>query len=318
MRTRLRTIGLALSGGFALTAVAAHAGETVFAARLDQSLWRLEASPTQCVLSHEIPDYGQARFSRRPGLGIAFSIDLPPEATLAEAAVVRAIPSPWDHDGRAQDLSRYPIPLTGSILEFTDADAQQVYAALERGMFVEIAYRPGTDLRVVLSAVRFLEVSDTFRACAASVAKVAVAAANTQVGGTPPGKSGSSAKRRSMDNAESASASAIPIDRVIADATVKFDGPDDTFSETVLITLTGIAREYVLQKRHTGLRVVISGNTESDAVYQKRAADIKTYLVSQGLPAGRVEILQRGQLPKGKNVQPEAPLANSLQVHLTR
>jgi hypothetical protein len=268
------------------------------------------------VLSHEIPEYGQARFSRRLGQGIAFSIDLPPEATLAEAALVRAIPSPWDHDGLAQDLSRYPVPLTGTTLEFSEADTQQVYAALERGMFVEIAYRPGTDLRVVISAVRFLEVSDTFRACAAAVAKVA--AANTQADGTQPGKLGSSGKSRSLDNPEPTSASAIPIDRVIADARVKFEGPDDTFSETVLITLTGIAREYVLQKRHTGLRVVISGNTESEVVYQKRAADIKTYLVSQGLPASRVEILQHGQGPEGKNVQPEAPVADSLQVHLTR
>lgn len=318
MRNRLPIIGLILGGCLALSAGAVRAGETRYAARLDQSVWRLQEGPTQCVLSHAIPDYGQARFVRRPGQGFTFSIDLPAEATLAESALVRAVPPPWKHDAVDQDLSRYPVPLTASTLEFNEADAEAMFAALERGMFVEIAYRPGTNMVVVLSVVRFLEVADAFRACDVSLAKAVVAKPKSRAAKAGTATSGQSGKSRPLGKPEKESSSAIPTDMVIADATVKFEGADDTFSETVLITLTGIAREYVLQKRHDGLRVVISGSTESEDVYQKRAAAIKTYLTSQGLPAARIQILKRGELPKGKNIQPEPPAADSLRVHLAR
>lgn len=321
MRNRLRTLGPVLCGGLVLALVTAHAGEIRYAARLDQSVWRVQASQTQCVLSHAIPDYGQARFIRRPGQGLGFSIDLPVAATLAESAVVRAVPPPWKHNAVEQDLSIHPVPLSADTLALDEADARAMYAALERGMYVEIAYRPGTDMVVVLSVVRFLEVADDFQACEASLSKdavVNVTKANARATKTHTANAGTSGKSRSLGKPDVESASAMPTDMAIADATVKFEGPDDKFSETVLITLTGIAREFVLQKRHAGLKVVISGATESDAVYQKRASAIKTYLANQGLPADRIQILKRGQLPTGKNIQPEAPSANALRVHLTR
>lgn len=318
MRNGLHIIGLIVGGYLALSALAAAAGETRYAARLDQSVWRVQESPTQCVLSHAIPDYGQARFVRRPGQGFTFSIDLPAAATLAESAIVRAVPPPWKHNAVEQDLSRFAVPLTASTLELNPADAEAMFAALERGMSVEIAYRPGTNMVVVLSVVRFLEVADAFRACDVSRPKVGVAKTPARAVKAHAATAGQAGKSRALDKPEKTSSSAIPTDMVIADATVKFEGADDTFSETVLITLTGIAREYVLQKRHDGLRVVISGSTESEAVYQKRAAAIKTYLTGQGLPAARIQILKRGELPKGKNLQAESLAADSLRVHLAR
>ncbi|MBI5039848.1 MAG: hypothetical protein HZB57_01130 [Gammaproteobacteria bacterium] len=104
----------------------------------------------------------------------------------------------------------------------------------------------------------------------------------------------------------------------IADATVKFEGADNKFSETVLITLTGIAREFILQKRHAALRIVISGSAASETMYLRRTADVKIYLVNQGLPPSRIQILERGKVPEGKNVQPEAADNNVLHVHLLR
>ncbi len=309
---------MVLSGSLMLAVATAYAGETRFGARLDQSLWRVQASRSQCILSHSIPDYGQVRFIRRPGEGFGFSIDLPAEATLAEAAVIRAVPPPWKHDALEQDLSRYPVPLSAGTLELSEADAQAMYAALETGMFVEIAYRPGTDMVVELSAVRFLEVADEFQACEAGLTKPAVATAKPRAVKSRVTHTGSSGKSRSLGSPETESASAIPTNMAIADATVKFESADNKFSETVLITLTGIAREFILQKRHAALRIVISGNAESEAVYLRRTADVKIYLVNQGLPPSRIQILERGKVPEGKNVQPEAADNNVLHVHLLR
>ncbi|MBI5039849.1 MAG: hypothetical protein HZB57_01135 [Gammaproteobacteria bacterium] len=125
-----------MSGSLMLAVATACAGETRYGARLDQSLWRLQASRTQCRLSHTIPEYGQARFIRRPGERFSFSIDLPADATLAESAVIRAVPPPWKHDALEQDLSLYPVPLSAGTLELNEADAHALYAALETGMFV--------------------------------------------------------------------------------------------------------------------------------------------------------------------------------------
>lgn len=320
MRNGLRNFGVVLSGSLMLAAAAAYAGETHYEARLDQSVWRVQASRTQCLLSHTVPDYGQARFIRRPGQGFGFSIDLPEAATLAESAVVRAVPPPWKHNALEKDLSRHPVPLSAGILELSEADAHALYAALESGMFVEIAYRPGTEMVVVLSAVRFLEVADDFQACEAALSSVVATAVKPRAATarTTKAGSGTTGKSRALGQPGPDSDSAIPTNMAIADATVKFEGSDNSFSEAVLITLTGIAREFVLQKSRAALRLVISGTAASEAQYLQRTAEVKIYLVNQGLPPSRIQILERGTLPEGKNVQPEATDDNVLHVHLMR
>lgn len=303
---RLSRVGLVVGALLALVTLTAQAREVRYAARMDQSQWTLQASRAQCVLSHAIPDYGQAWFIQRLGQAVLFSMDIIPEAGLADAVVIRSVPPAWNHRTQAVSLGQQPISADAERLTLNAADSQTLFMALERGQNLEIAYRPGSNVVVEISAVRFLTVMNDFYVCAAKLSAPVVVA-----------------KTRSTEKGPvTAQPAAKPVfvraprtGIALAYSSVEFSGGEDSLSEAALSTLTGIAREFLTQQAKKPY-IVISGSSASDAVYKKRAAMISLHLVSQGVPAAAVTSISRGQLPKVKNVRPDAAAPNTLQIHL--
>jgi outer membrane protein OmpA-like peptidoglycan-associated protein len=316
MRICLFKHALGLIGVFALAVAPVRAGEPVYVARLAESAWQLQNSPNQCVLQHDIPDYGVARFTQPAGRALTFSLDLTAESTLASKAVLRAVPSPWNHTLSAYDLGEVSMPLDGSRMDFAERLSQSLFTALEKGMFVEVDYSGVAVVNV--SSVRFYSAAINFHACVAqlskSLAKAQLAKSETE----SASRTKSSAKITTQLETPRGIDEVRSDDMVIADASITFKAGADEFTEDVLITLTGVAREYVLQKKSPGLKLKIGGNADSDADYKKRVESIKTYLVGQGLPAGRIFTLGRGQALLGKNAPMEQIAANELKVYLLR
>ncbi len=316
MRICLFKHALGLIGAFALAVAPAHAGEPVYAARLAESAWELQSSSNQCVLQHNIPDYGVARFTQLAGRALTFSLDLTAESTLASKAVLRAVPSPWNHSLSTYELGEVSMPLDGSRMDFAERLSQSLFTALEKGMFVEIDY-PGVAV-VNVSSVRFYGAAINFDACVVQLSKTAAKARLAKTETASASRTQSIAKRAAQSEPPRGIEEVRSEDMVIADASITFKDGADEFTEDVLITLTGVAREYVLQKKSPGLKLKIGGNAESDTNYKTRVAAIKTYLMSQGLPAGRIFTLGRGQALLGKNAPTEQIAANELKVYLLR
>jgi len=316
MRICLFKHALGLIGVLALAVAPARAGEPVYVARMAESAWQMQNSQNHCVLQHDIPDYGVARFTQPAGRALTFSLDLTAESTLASKVVLRAVPSPWNHTLSAYDLGEVSMPLDGSRMDFAERLSQSLFTALEKGMFVEVDY-PGVAV-VNVSSVRFYGAAIDFHACVAQLSKSAVQVKRVKSETASASQTKSSAKLTAQPELPSGIEETRSEDMVIADASVTFKSGVDEFTEEVLITLTGVAREYVLQKKSPGLKLKIGGNADSDTDYKKRVAAIKTYLIGQGLPAGRVFTLGRGQALLGKNAPTEQIAANELKVYLLR
>ena len=316
MRICLFKHALGLIGVFALAVAPARAGGPVYAARLAESAWKLQNSPNQCVLQHNIPDYGVARFTQLAGRALTFSLDLTAESTLASKAVLRAVPSPWNHTLSTYELGEVSMPLDGSRMDFAERLSQSLFTALEKGMFVEADY-PGVAV-VTVSSVRFHAAAANFHDCVAQLSNSPLKARLAKTDSDVVTASKPISKKKTQPEITRGIEEVRSEDMVIADASVTFKDGADEFTEDVLITLTGVAREYVLQKKSPGLKLKIGGNADSDTDYKKRVAAIKTYLIGQGLPAGRVFTLGRGQALLGKNAPTEQIAANELKVYLLR
>jgi outer membrane protein OmpA-like peptidoglycan-associated protein len=314
MRICLFKHALGLIGVLALAVTPVRAGEPVYVARLAESVWQMQNSPNQCVLQHDIPDYGVARFTQPAGRALTFSLDLTAESTLASKVVLRAVPSPWNHTLSAYDLDEASMPLDGSRMDFAERLSQSLFTALEKGMFIEIDY-PGVAI-VNVSSVRFYGAAIDFHTCVAKLSKRTAQAQLTKSETESASRTQSSAKLKAQPEPLRGVEETRSEDMVIADASITFKAGADEFTEDVLITLTGVAREYVLQKKSPGLKLKIGGSADTDADYKKRVDSIKTYLIGQGLPAGRIFTLGRGQALLGKNAPTEQIAANELKVYL--
>ncbi len=315
-----------LLAGLLLAANPVVAAEPVFAARLGASDWQAKSGSRECVLQHTIEDYGVARFSRQPGQDLQFSLDIAANAGLANKALVRAVPSPWNHKLPQADLGQEPVPLEQKRMVFSSTLSQAIFAALERGQFIDITF---TGAAVVsISSVRFLLSVEAFNSCSAALPKRVIAkpkpAAPAEPVATGRGKSSapslsrieylrSLADKRAREKQEQEQNKVT----VLVDAKLNYEDDYVEFTEAELITLTGIAREYSQQKNSKKLQVKIAGNAASAERYQARSASIKSYLSKQGVPAERILIQDNGQPLPGSpdNVQAEADAVHVILQH---
>ncbi len=80
----------------------AAAGEAlpdeIYMADVHQSVWRFSGSRAQCELSHEIPQFGEARFRQLAGDELSFRIDAFQPVPERIEGVLKEAPPPWSHD----------------------------------------------------------------------------------------------------------------------------------------------------------------------------------------------------------------------------
>ena len=158
-----------------LTSMSATAGLKNYAAGYEYSKWNNSRStPIQCSLEHEIPRYGQARFTSRASklINLNFELDMKRLPARAEMASLRAVPPSWKPGAAAEDLADVQLyrQFNGSVEE---QPAWRMLDALDSGNYPTFYfrdwYRGGEFISVGLSSVNFQKKYQDFMDCVSNL-----------------------------------------------------------------------------------------------------------------------------------------------------
>lgn len=140
-----------------LLSATATAAELRYGAGLHEAEWHLERSELACSLSQRIPRYGVARFSRKAGEPLTFSLEVLRPPPRGGQARLSAAPPDWYHQASLRDLGEVPVRGDRRAFVFRQTLSRRLLAELERGFFPTFEYRDWTDgrdqVRVRVSAV---------------------------------------------------------------------------------------------------------------------------------------------------------------------
>lgn len=141
-----------------------------FESPVTESVWRTAGDPLACRLSHEIPDYGRAVFTRHAGGALDFHFDLVQAPGAAGKARIEVVPPPWKHDEHIRELGTVAFQDRPAPFTLGDSQARLLLASLEAGLFPRFSYAADNSVAdsvsVSLSAVNFLDSLDAFQRCA--------------------------------------------------------------------------------------------------------------------------------------------------------
>ncbi len=146
-----------------------EAGDIRYGANLHQAEWKVEASQMRCVLSQQIPYYGEARFQREAGGKLTFQLQVmqqPRDAGVAK--VVSAVPD-WRHETDARDLGQINYTTGAVPFSYSEIMARRLLLELQQGMLPTFSYQDWADgrdyVQVALSAVNLHQPLGEFYEC---------------------------------------------------------------------------------------------------------------------------------------------------------
>ncbi len=139
-----------------------------FGAAPADAAWQFEGSRTVCRLSHEIPNFGEARFVQQAGGSLQFDMSAW-RVDLSGALDVTSFAPPW--------LAGHPLDKALGRVEVSQPHEVVADAALAESM-LRALYRgeqprfASQDVRVSLSAVSFRPLYDSYARCVAQLVPV--------------------------------------------------------------------------------------------------------------------------------------------------
>ena len=156
----------------------AFASFKVYEAELSQSKWVFDGNPLGCQLSHTIPSYGDAIFSKQPGKNKALEFNLTYKRqpiTSVKVASIQSMSPAWLPDQPARYLGETAIENGPSIFKTKNIASWKLLNELEIGRFPTFQYQEFNSLEdqvaVSISAVGFKQPYDEFLNCMASLVK---------------------------------------------------------------------------------------------------------------------------------------------------
>ncbi|MET1257246.1 flagellar protein MotY [Aliikangiella maris] len=152
------------------------AGLKYFEADIHDANWQFEGNPLSCRLSHEIPYYGQAMFSKSAGskqqLGFSLSY-LRHQQLPTKTASVHAIAPTWRPDIPSRELGEIKITPGPFIFENRATSSWRLLYELESGRYPTFSYQDlnqqDAQVSVALSSVRFKPAYEKFLGCMAQL-----------------------------------------------------------------------------------------------------------------------------------------------------
>ncbi len=279
VHTALMAVCLLLPG------LAVEAANDRYGASLVGSTWSMQDIKGQCTLSHSIPQLGEARFIQSAGKPLTFSVMVPQESQFARQVSWRVVPLPWIYGAEATDLGRQVLSGNSKLLELSAEDSLRLYQSVEKGMSADFVFSDGkqdrTAITVSVSAVRFTGQIRAFQTCIAGLIKFA-------------------------DNGKAQTG------KVTAEFKIPFSANSYELGDAARTILGDRARAYRISKSQS--RILITGYTDSKesaaSLAQRRAREIKGYLVRRGLPADLIEVRPSGnQVAAASDSPAESPRA---------
>lgn len=231
----------------------------------ERSSWKVESGPGQCALTHDIPNFGQARFEQASGHRLQFSLHADQPLERDRTALLLSEAPPWNHAADRRELGSFDMKQGNTPLRVPRDQAMLIYSELEHGMQTVIIFTDRGDVqeqaRVALLPVRFREALPEFLECRAGL---------------------------------------LHLDfEPTSEKEVYFSTNSDRLSRAARRTLEQIARDY---RKRKDFRIVLGGHADArgEADYnmdlsRRRTAMTARFLRSRGVAARAIESRNFGE-----------------------
>ena len=160
---------LAFLGALAWPVQAQELAAEIYMADVHQSAWTFEGSRALCGLTHEIPQFGTARFQRLAGAELSFRIDSYQPVPERAEATLREVSPAWQH-AESDSLEQLVVVKPGlRPIELDRRPAGWLLSSLAKGQvgsFDMLDWNDSRKLRQIrLSPVNFQQAYRTFKQC---------------------------------------------------------------------------------------------------------------------------------------------------------
>lgn len=144
-----------------------------YSAGLNHSRWLTTTTPFSCSLTHKIPGYGVATFSRRAGGAETFELQQHELVLPAGLITIEAIPPSWRSDMFPIDLGQTQAFAGKTPVRLSSTQLPPLMVQLEKGMQVLFSASKvsdaGTSVRVGLEAQQFPVAYKKYQQCLAQL-----------------------------------------------------------------------------------------------------------------------------------------------------
>jgi outer membrane protein OmpA-like peptidoglycan-associated protein len=149
----------------------------MYSADMASSEWKVSSNPFACSLTHNIPVFGKAVFSRKTGGAEAFYLESQGKVTFPGAvAGAETLPPQWRNDLVPVPLGAVKVVTGNQPISLTPAQMAPLVAQLTAGMNVMYSSQPfvstssgSSIMRVVLNAKNFAAGYKTYQKCIADI-----------------------------------------------------------------------------------------------------------------------------------------------------
>lgn len=141
----------------------------LYVAGFSDSRWAAQSGPFACSLSHKIPGFGNAVFSRKAGNAEVFELHQDKVTLPVGVVTMEAVPPSWRQDLMPVALGQVQAVAGKTAVQLTAVQFSTLLVSLEKGMRVLFSSHKvsdlGTSMRVGLEAQQFLPAYKTYKQC---------------------------------------------------------------------------------------------------------------------------------------------------------
>ena len=134
---------------------------------MHESKWTVSQKDDHCLLQHNIPGLGDTKLLQSKRDSLSFELNITHGVSLGSQCRVEIGPPPWRHGIPSQSLGTINIVPGAEHLQAKGGAAQKIYHGLEAGMMPSFNC---TNVRVVVSPIRYLIALPDFQSCVSSLA----------------------------------------------------------------------------------------------------------------------------------------------------
>jgi hypothetical protein len=145
-----------------------------YMAPLHDSQWMASQEDDECLIQHDIPGLGNTKLRQGKGEPLSFELHITQDVSLGTQCDVQIGPPPWRHDIPIQSLGTINIVQGAEHIQAKGGAALKIYQGLEAGMMTSFncsnKSSPLSNVKVVISPVRYLIALPDFQRCITSLA----------------------------------------------------------------------------------------------------------------------------------------------------
>ena len=153
-----------------------NAWAVTFSTPLSAAEWKIQSSPLECQLSHEISHYGTATFTHKAGESEVFFLSQEKARLPAGEVKISASEPGWNPEFSTQSIGVVTVSIDNLPVRLETALAFNLRTELQTGKRVVVTGAGKDDpVRVVLEPLRFLQANEHYLSCLRTLLPVSYA-----------------------------------------------------------------------------------------------------------------------------------------------